>query len=359
MARVAGERSIKLNSALFRSGADQFRYNLEDLLEKYRDAGIPVFIGTLVSNERDQPPLAKLSGSEEEAAGAAQTAYFAAQDAEQAEAFDDARHGYGWARDLDPLRFRAPSVFNDIIAVAARESGATLVDVRDAFLKASTHGLVGNSLILEHVHPNLDGYYLLADAFFDSMVAQGLPGPIEVTVPDEVARTEMPVSDIDRWLGEYKVLKVKSAWPFHATSEAAALPDPTTEGARLAMEVYREQLSWPDAQDRLRRHYQSAGEMHEYTRTTGILADAFPFAGELQFETAAALMKAGRPADALRYARRAVSLDPGNVNNLLVQAHAQASTGRRDDARRSLEQVLTLEPGNATAAKVLGELAAP
>jgi tetratricopeptide (TPR) repeat protein len=356
MARVAGERSITLVSPLFGSGVEQFRVNLEALLAKYSAAGIPVFIGTLVSNERDQPPLAKLGGAETEAAGAAETAYYAAQDAEQAGSLDEARKGYAWARDLDPLRFRAPSVFNEVISGAARAAGATLVDVHQAFVTGSADGLVGNSLLLEHVHPNLDGYYLLADAFFDAMVERGLPGQVEATVPDEVARTEMPVSEIDRWLGEYKVLKVKSAWPFRPASVAPVLPEPRTEGERLAMEVYREQLSWPEAQDRLRRHYKSIGDTREFTRVTAILADAFPFAAGLQFEMAATLIEVERPADALRYARRAVDLAPNDVNHLLVQAHAQALTGRRDEARNTLERVLVLEPGNVTAARVLGQL---
>ena len=55
-------------------GARQFQDNLGRLLGKYQSAGIPVLIGTLVSNERDQAPLAVLSGAETDAAGAADRA---------------------------------------------------------------------------------------------------------------------------------------------------------------------------------------------------------------------------------------------------------------------------------------------
>jgi lysophospholipase L1-like esterase len=115
MARVAGERSIPLGSEAFRRGAEQFEDNLSRLLAKYRAADVPVFIGTLVSNERDQAPLAVLAGAVEDAAGAAKTAYHAAQDSEAAGNHDAARQGYAWARDLDPLRFRAPSEFAEIV----------------------------------------------------------------------------------------------------------------------------------------------------------------------------------------------------------------------------------------------------
>jgi lysophospholipase L1-like esterase len=356
MARVAGERSIPLRSELFSRGVEQFETNLGALLEKYRRAGVPVFIGTLVSNERDQMPLAVLSGTESDSAGAARTAYLAAQDAEGLGDFNAARHGYAWARDLDPLRFRAPSVFNEAVAQLAAAHGAALVDVHQAFVDASPHGLVGNGLILEHVHPNLDGYALLADAFFKSMVARGMPGPPQVVVPGPQAMLEMPVSDIDRWLGEYKVTRVKAAWPFTPNSNQPALPPPRSEGERLAQEVYAQRMTWPDAQNALRQYYRSVGNKAEYTRGTTILADAFPFTPGIQFESAAALIDAGRPADALRYARRAIDLDPRNVNNLLVSAHALLLSGRRDEGRAALDRVLQLDPRNPTALKVLGQL---
>ena len=142
------------------------------------------------------------------------------------------------------------------------------------------------------------------------MVAQGVPGRPQVVVPRDEAWLEMPVSDIDRWLGEYKIDRIKSAWPFTATSVQLSIAAPRSEGERLAQEVYAQRMSWPEAQDALRRYDQSAGNKAEYTRGTTILADAFPFTTQLQFESAAALIETGRPADALRYARRALDLEP-------------------------------------------------
>lgn len=356
MERVAGERSIPLDSATFRAGLEQFDANLRRLLAKYRAAGIPVFVGTLVSNERDQVPLAVLSGADADSAGAAKTAYHAAQDTEAAGNYEAAREGYAWARDLDPLRFRAPSQFNATIAAAAEANDAALVDVHAAFVKASEHGLIGNALLLEHVHPNLDGYFLLADAFFDAMVAKGIPGPPEVELPDAEARADLPVSDVDRLFGEYKVQRIKSGWPFAPTWTAPQLRPPASEAERLAQDLYFERISWPEAQDQLRRHYQATGDRVGYARVTTILADAFPFAGQLQFQSAAALIQLERPADALRYSRRAVELEPRSVDALLVHAHGLLLTRRYAEGREYLGRVLEIEPGNATAREVLSQL---
>ena len=357
MARVAGERSIPLGSESFARGLEQFEDNLGRLLEKYRSAGVPVFVGTLVSNERDQVPLAVLAGVESDAAGAARTAYYAAQDAEQAGNFTAARESYAWARDLDPLRFRAPAEFSEAIRRVAEAHGANVVDVHAVFADASGHGLIGEQLLLEHVHPNLDGYFLLAEAFHDALLASGLTGPPDVALTDAQARDGMPVSDVDRYLGEYKVLRIRAGWPFTTGFRAPELPPPTSEGERLAQQLYQQRSSWPEAQDALRRHYRSVGDEPGYAKVTAILADAFPFSGQLQFETAAALIELGRPREALRYSARAVGLEPGSVNSLLVHAHGLLLGGREAEGRAVLEQVLAIEPGNATARQVLGDFA--
>ena len=65
-----------------------------------------------------------------------------------------------------------------------------------------------------------------------------------------------------------------------------------------------------------------------------------------------------RPADALRYGRRAAGLAPNDPNALLVEAHALILTGRRDEGRAVLERVLAIDPANPTARNVLGQLAA-
>jgi Flp pilus assembly protein TadD len=164
------------------------------------------------------------------------------------------------------------------------------------------------------------------------------------------------VTEIDRWLGEYKVGRLKSGWPFRDRQEDYRLPPATSEGERLAQALFREQTDWPRAQDTLRRHYRETGDVAGYAHVTTVLADAFPTAHALQFEAAAALIERQRPQDALRYARRAAGLGPQAVNSWLVLGHALALLGRRDEAIAALERALELEPGNATARAALERL---
>jgi lysophospholipase L1-like esterase len=317
MARVAAEREIPFDSRLYWAGLDQFQHNLDALLGRYRAARIPVFIGTLVSNERDQAPFVSVASEGEQSASAH---YERGKVRESARDYVAARAEFAAARDRDALRFRAPGAMNDIVRDAAASQGATVVDSQAAFAAASPEGLIGNTLLLEHVHPNLDGYFLLADAFFDALLASGVAGVPAVQLDDAAAKREMPVSAVDRWLGEYKLLRIKSAWPFVAQSRTPSLPAPQSVAENLARQVYDGTLSWLDAQQQLLANYALSDDGVERARVATILADAFPFVAPLQFETAEALAAIGRVADARRYAARTLEVDP---NNAAAQARSR------------------------------------
>jgi len=346
MARVAGERSIALDSPLFERGVAQFEHNLDALLARYAAEGIAVYIGTLASNERDQRPFA---------GEAARATYQQARELETEGDFHSARNSYLRAKDFDELRFRAPEVFGAVIRRLAARRGATVVDVQTRLAAASRNGIIGAELMLEHVHPNLRGYFFLADAYFEALTAGQLPTP-PVIIPDEQSLAEMPVSDIDRLLGEYKIRKVLASWPFAEAGREPGLPPAQTEGERLAQALYRQQIDWPTAQDRLRQYYRRTGNFAEYSRISQILADAFPFVPTLQFDAGTSLIELERPRDALRYTRRAVELAGNTANFLLAHGHALALTRRREEARATLERVLTLDPHNATAQLALEQL---
>lgn len=350
MERVAGERSIPLDSALYRRGVAQFEHNLAALLATYERARIPVFIGTLASNERDQPPFA---------GAAAREAYARARDLDSRGAAQAARAAYREAKDLDELRFRAPEIFNDIIRRIATRHGGTVVDVQARLAAASPIGVVGETLMLEHVHPNLEGYFLLVDEFLKALLASGVTGAAGIALSDEESRRAIPLTDVDRRLAEYKLLRIRSAWPFRAVSVEPKLPPPVSEAEHLAQALYRGELDWLNAQHLLRQHARKAGDEAQHAHISWILADAFPFLGDLQFEAGAALIASGRPREARRYTARAVELAPDTVNFLLADAHALALTGEPAEARARLERVLELEPHNATARGVLAQLSAP
>ena len=167
MHRIVGERRIPLDSELYHEGVAQFRGNLAALLERYRKAGVPVFIGTLASNVKGLEPFISAYARQDDATAAD---YFALGRAlEDQGEYPRAREAYLAAKDRDQLRFRAPEAFNAIIREVAEQLGARVVEVQDRLLQAAGNGIIGNDLMLEHLHPNLEGYSLLADAYYAAL----------------------------------------------------------------------------------------------------------------------------------------------------------------------------------------------
>ncbi|MEM9056467.1 MAG: SGNH/GDSL hydrolase family protein, partial [Pseudomonadota bacterium] len=388
MARIAGERAIALDSALFDTGVQQFRSNLDALLGIYARAGIPVFIGTLASNERDLEPFvsrladpavaerwqrevdtgvaAREAGRHAEAVAAlarataldnnAADGWFALAQAHGAAGeLAAAKDAFAAARDRDELRFRAPGVFNEVIAEAARRHGATLVDVHEAMADAAVDGVIGNDLMLEHVHPNERGYFLLADAFFDALGASGLAGPWDAAVADGAAWTERPVTRIDALAAGYRLDRLLADWPFEQTRQPVSLPPARTPLEQIAQAWYLDRLSWPDAMNRALVYYQQQNDVANASRVALNLAEAFHFIGNVQYIAGQLLAERGEARLALGYLERAVELEPQPVH-LLALAAAYRTAGRSDDARRTAGRVLAREPENAQALELLNSL---
>ena len=70
----------------------------------------------------------------------------------------------------------APESFDASLRDVAARHGATVVDVRQVFARAARDGIVGADLMLEHVHPNVEGYFQLANAFYGALVEWAADG---------------------------------------------------------------------------------------------------------------------------------------------------------------------------------------
>ena len=362
MARVAAERSIRLGSPLYERGVQQFRGNLDRLLAKYQRAGVPVFVGTLASNERDQPPLAVLAGVATDPAGtprgqgaaSALARFEEGRRLEEAGETAAARDAYRAARDLDELRFRAPGNFNALIREVAAGRGARVVDVEAALAADSPGGIIGSSLMLEHVHPNVEGYFRLASAFFPVIVQWA--GTASVAVDDNMARRESPVTEVDRLQGEYRVALLRNDWPFVPERRPTEIPAPTTPIEEITQRWFVGQISWAQAMKEALVEYQRVGNVPEAARVAVNLAEAFVTSADAQHKAAVLLMRTGDADRALRLTERATRLDPDKVELQLSLAQAQFMLGRPQDSIATLEAILQRQPGESRAEFWLGEV---
>jgi nucleotide-binding universal stress UspA family protein len=129
----------------FALAVGNFRANLEATLELLHANDIPVVLGTVASNLRDQEPLEEMMSSQKDSSPT--TA--AGRTYEQARAFlqdaqpGKARESFITARDLDGVRFRAPSELNTVIHEVATKSGVPVADIARAFDREARWGIQG------------------------------------------------------------------------------------------------------------------------------------------------------------------------------------------------------------------------
>jgi len=305
MEAMVADEQIPYGSKLYQRGIDQFRENMDETLELFDRRHIPVFISNLIANEKDLSPFIsveadsarypafKKSYGQAKAAfdtGDWGTAYRYFREAEGIDSMHaqcnfylgclalrqgdpgQAKAWFSRAEELDALRFRAPLLINNIIPkLAAQYKSIHLVDTRAAFEARSEYGIIGNELLLEHVHPNMRGYALLSDAFYRAMTAAGTLGAAPPGMSLEHLLQSMPILPMDSLIGAYKIGRLKNSWPFRqsvAASAGAGTSSPSgsqNPGAdvsltasiqgRLAHGIVFDNLNWEDAMDTLYSYY--------------------------------------------------------------------------------------------------------
>ena len=210
MERMVAEQSIPLNSPLYRAGVVQFKKNMQAMLDKAAKKNIPVVLSELVSNVSGQAPFISLD-EPESAASVFQKAVELTSNGH----YELAKKEFIKAKDLDALRFRAPSEFNAVIHDLGREYNAPVAAMDSAFQAVSPHGLIGNDLMIDHLHPNIKGYFIMADAFFATIIKSGLiPKSPHPQAPVSQLQHSWGYTRLDSLCGILSIDVLKGGWPF-------------------------------------------------------------------------------------------------------------------------------------------------
>ncbi|MDZ7314969.1 MAG: GDSL-type esterase/lipase family protein [candidate division KSB1 bacterium] len=217
MERIVAEQQIPLDSPLYTAGIRQFEANLDAILKKAKRRGVPVVLSELVSNLADQPPFLSLPDH------SAEQSFREAKAAEQAGDWQRAKSLYLQAKEQDALRFRAPETMNQVIRTAADRYRLPLVPMVRRFEAASPNGIIGGTLMIDHLHPNLQGYRLMAEAFLDVLLEQRLL-PLSQR-KSKIDDNACAFTAADSLYGELSVQELKSGWPFKPESRSQAAID--------------------------------------------------------------------------------------------------------------------------------------
>ncbi|MCP9199071.1 hypothetical protein MKO06_04070 [Gramella sp. GC03-9] len=293
---MAREQQIPYNSKVYQAGIDQFESNLQKLLSKYQDHDIPVVISTLVSNKKDIPPFVSDELDEAEfesllekdvnaASGIARknakAAYQLGQYYLEVQK-DSARKYFHIAKELDLLRFRAPERINEIIIELAENENVYLVDAANIFESRSQSGFLDNELLTEHVHPNVKGNFIIADALYNKTRELDLLDDWKNFISYEEAFSNIPITQIDSIRGKMIVEDLKRSWPYvldmsgkNVVRGYHQLQNPTFE-EKKAIGLYSGKEQWEDVMRQAYHTYKNRGDFENALRVAQSLISEFP-----------------------------------------------------------------------------------
>lgn len=261
MQKLSSEQLIDKKEALFEDGVDQFKTNLSALVKTLSDHQIPIYIGTLSSNLL-QPPL--------DHSATQRTTFLSLelynQGMKKLEK-NDIQKGIQLlhrAKEEDQLRFRAPKAFNDII-LNLKNPYVTIVDLESVFQSDSVF-INKENYFLEHVHPNIKGYYLMAFEFHNSIAKH-----MRFSNNSKIAKSSSYTNYYDTYSTHTTVLdsiyghlltdRLLTQWPFYQTSESE-YHDQSIE-YDLANKMLSHQLNWVQAMD---LYYRKSIENQQYDK---------------------------------------------------------------------------------------------
>jgi tetratricopeptide (TPR) repeat protein len=379
---------------------ENFKNNLEDILQIGCNAGVPVILTTVGSNLKDCAPFASLhkaglnenqkaewdglyqqgialesAGNYPDALGSYTQA--AAIDPQYAELHfrsgscqlaltnsNQALHEFELARDDDTLAFRADSRINQIIKDSAERpanKGVYFLDAARMLAQNSTAEIPGNELFYEHVHLNFAGNYLLGLAFAEQ-AARLLPKSILARGKTEWASAEicdqrLSVSPWDRlrvWQENYSRV---SEPPF--TDQLNDVPRAKFYMAKLkelssqmtedtlvqSRATYNEALKLaPDdylLHENFAQFLDQTGDRNEAVRQEQLASELLPQSPTTYYRTGVLLIREGKTSDAADYFSRALAIrgdyEPA-LNDLgLILANQQRTVEAAELFKRVLE----------------------
>ncbi|MFQ6675648.1 MAG: tetratricopeptide repeat protein [Fidelibacterota bacterium] len=415
MARMAREKAVPYNSPLREYTRKTFEKNLRTVIKKAQRKKIPVLIGTLVSNLADQPPFVSLhqTGSDtltvnrllaqatqelntgnyrnaltltEKAltldSTFALTHFLQGRALQALDRIPQAREAYRKARDTDALPFRAGSPMNTILKKVSQSPGTFLVDLEDTLQNASPNGLIDRTLMLEHLHPNLKGYFLMARAVAHTILKENLlhPNtPPQPPKPDAWFQTRIAVTPLDTAIARYRTQILTSGWPFKKGRRFLTIHDlePGSRVDSVALAVLSKESNYERGHVFLAETYKKEGRIDDAIREYRALAATFPnnespflelgrlLVNSRRFDEAlpvlergaqlsddpfsykwagTLLVDRGEPARGIPYLQKALELAPADGQVMFNLSGAYYLTGSLSRAIEQVETLLSLYP---------------
>ncbi len=191
---------------------------------------------------------------------------------------------------MDALRFRAPKEINKLIDDLGLEFHTPVVPTDSIFNSAIPYGIVGDNLIVDHLHPNVKGYQLMGKSFYDCMEKEGyLPKTENSKIPfgeqDSLTLANFMFTKLDSIIGNYGITILKENWPYAKKNKVMSdfrekdfvdLLQPKDLTDSIAMYKIEGRISWTDAHLLAAAAYLKRDDIKNYLKHINILLYQYP-----------------------------------------------------------------------------------
>lgn len=282
MSQMIGNSLIKFESDEYWAGVRQFEGNIIDMIEMIKKANIPVIIGKLTSNIREQKPFVSV---ETEKYPPAEEVFIKANEELEKGNIEEAGKLFLLAKEYDALRFRAPQKINDIISEIGKKFNVPVVDIDSVFRKHSPYELVGYNLTVDHLHPNIDGYRLIADTFFDEMkkrnlLPKGQRADLSEEKADSILKANFPFTALDSTLANFSIIVLTGQYPFvpKGTPNYKMLNYKMSSIVdTIAAQIFNKQVLWETGHSKLAEYHLAQNDINGFLREMNVIIAERPF----------------------------------------------------------------------------------
>lgn len=314
MEQMVRDKSIPFGGSTYKNVMKNFQANVREIVEIAHHHRIDLLLCTVASNIRDQHPFISLSkdstlskktkqlltsvqelmdrNSYDEAL--VQLHQIVAIDSQRADAhfllgrcydyledFEKARTHYELARDFDGLRFRASSELNTIIRQICCSDQVPLVDIEKKFYEAAINGIPGKDLFWEHVHPKLNGYFLIAKEMCqtlaeNNMIVSKNEWNWNLNKTESEYRQQSGITRLDEEVAYISMELLMSRWPF-TYPEKYYHYEPQDEVQKIAWDYINGKVGWRAAHERLGNFYLQNKKVLEAEQEFLAIAKQYPY----------------------------------------------------------------------------------
>lgn len=272
MSELAGKNLVPLNSEMYWDGVNQFENNLEFILNRCDEKNVKTIIGTLASNIM-QSPLCRFNGCD--------SLYDEFQTIINNPDYIS-KEKLIEVKEKDKLRFRAPEEFNKIIFKLDDKYKCNIVDLKKILEENSPNGIIGDNLMLDHLHPSYRGNELISESLVSAIISdKEIVSKLNNIKSSKVILNSNifnNYTNLDSLFANLRIQHLKSDFPFAKEKKHLTFPSAADRVEdKIAEEVVTGEISWESAHFKLANHYLKNGNIHGYLEELNILIEDKPF----------------------------------------------------------------------------------